>query len=202
MLDGGLPAWKAAGYPAGERRGEAEPARISRRTLREGHGARLRRGVGGARVQRARRSSTRARPPRFRGEAPEPRAGLASGHMPGAKNLPYDRLVEPTGGCVPPDDIRELFAEGGRRSLARPVDHHLRLGRHGRGAALRACADRQGGRGPLRRLLGGMGLAPRRADRHGAGMSAQDRSRPPSPISRWRRRRRICRRCRPRRRSR
>ena len=36
-----------------------------------------------------------ARPPaRFRGEAPEPRPGLRSGHMPGAKNLPFTGLIE------------------------------------------------------------------------------------------------------------
>ena len=31
---------------------------------------------------------------RFAGKAPEPRPGLHSGHMPGAFNVPYDRLLE------------------------------------------------------------------------------------------------------------
>ena len=31
---------------------------------------------------------------RFHGEAPEPRPGLACGHMPGAKNLPYTLLLD------------------------------------------------------------------------------------------------------------
>ncbi len=31
---------------------------------------------------------------RFRAEAPEPRPGLRSGHMPGAKNLPFTEIVE------------------------------------------------------------------------------------------------------------
>lgn len=31
---------------------------------------------------------------RFSGETPEPRIGLKSGHIPGSRNLPFDRLVE------------------------------------------------------------------------------------------------------------
>jgi thiosulfate/3-mercaptopyruvate sulfurtransferase len=39
-----------------------------------------------------------ARPgPRFSGEVPEPRAGLASGHMPGAKSLPSSTLITADG---------------------------------------------------------------------------------------------------------
>ena len=43
------------------------------------------------------RSSTPARADRFRGEAPEPRPGLRSGHIPGAKNVPYGELLNPDG---------------------------------------------------------------------------------------------------------
>jgi thiosulfate/3-mercaptopyruvate sulfurtransferase len=31
---------------------------------------------------------------RFRGEAPEPRPGLRTGHMPGSLNLPFSQIVE------------------------------------------------------------------------------------------------------------
>ena len=41
---------------------------------------------------------------RFRGEAPEPRAGLRGGHMPGAYNLPYNELLDPTAGTMLPAD--------------------------------------------------------------------------------------------------
>jgi thiosulfate/3-mercaptopyruvate sulfurtransferase len=34
---------------------------------------------------------------RFSGEEPDPRPGVAPGHIPGAKNLPYDRLFNPDG---------------------------------------------------------------------------------------------------------
>ncbi len=47
---------------------------------------------------------------RFRGEAPEPREGLRSGHMPGAKNLPFDRLYEADGTMKSIEALRALFA--------------------------------------------------------------------------------------------
>jgi thiosulfate/3-mercaptopyruvate sulfurtransferase len=49
---------------------------------------------------------------RFRGEAPEPRAGLRSGHMPGALNVPYTALIE-NGALVSPQRIAQALAAGG-----------------------------------------------------------------------------------------
>jgi len=49
---------------------------------------------------------------RFSGKAAEPRPGLRSGHMPGALNLPYTRLVE-NGRLVPRERIDAAFAEAG-----------------------------------------------------------------------------------------
>jgi thiosulfate/3-mercaptopyruvate sulfurtransferase len=54
-----------------------------------------------------------ARPaPRFAGEAPEPRAGLRSGHMPGARNVPFGGLIE-DGRLVAADRVREIFRSAG-----------------------------------------------------------------------------------------
>ncbi|MDO5641011.1 MAG: rhodanese-like domain-containing protein, partial [Paracoccus sp. (in: a-proteobacteria)] len=58
--------------------------------------------------------------PRFRGEAPEPRAGLRSGHMPGAKNLPFDRLYAEDGTLRPTDALRAAF-QAAFVDLSRPV---------------------------------------------------------------------------------
>ena len=51
---------------------------------------------------------------RFRGEAPEPRAGLRGGHMPGAFNLPYNELLDPkTGTMLPADKLAARIAASG-----------------------------------------------------------------------------------------
>jgi len=50
---------------------------------------------------------------RFRGEAPEPRAGLRSGHMPGAKNTPFDTLLNQDGTMKSPEALQEVFAAAG-----------------------------------------------------------------------------------------
>ena len=55
-----------------------------------------------------------ARPaPRFAGEAPEPRPGLKSGHMPGSRNVPFDRLQDENGELADVETIRTVFAEAG-----------------------------------------------------------------------------------------
>lgn len=50
---------------------------------------------------------------RFAGTEPEPRAGLRSGHMPGAKNLPQTDLFNPDGTWKKGADLRAAFANAG-----------------------------------------------------------------------------------------
>ncbi len=50
---------------------------------------------------------------RFTATEPEPRAGLRGGHIPGSKNLPFDRLFNEDGTYKPVEAIRTLFAEAG-----------------------------------------------------------------------------------------
>jgi thiosulfate/3-mercaptopyruvate sulfurtransferase len=110
ILDGGLPKWKAEGRPT-----DHGP---SRRTPRK-FNAELNTAVvaGVTDVQMALLDRTAqvvdARPAtRFRGEDPEPRPGIRSGHMPGAKNVPVTGLIE-DGRLITPDRIREKFTAGG-----------------------------------------------------------------------------------------
>ena len=86
ILDGGLPKWKAEGRPL-ERGAARRPPRRFEAKLDAAVVA------SAADVQRALDQKSAqvvdARPAdRFRGEAPEPRAGVRSGHMPGALNVP------------------------------------------------------------------------------------------------------------------
>ena len=58
---------------------------------------------------------------RFTGTAPEPRAGLRSGHMPNAMNVPVTDLIAPqTGKLKPLADLRALF-EGAGLDFAKPA---------------------------------------------------------------------------------
>ena len=53
-----------------------------------------------------------ARPPgRFTGEAPEPRADLSSGHMPGARNVPAGAVVNADGTLKSKAELEPLFGD-------------------------------------------------------------------------------------------
>ena len=117
ILDGGLPKWKSEGRPIES----GEVKRMPRHfTARLDHSAVA--GVGD--VQKALASGAaqvvdaRAAE-RFRGDAPEPRAGLRSGHMPGALNVPYTTLLE-DGRLRPREELAAAFAGGGV-DTAKPV---------------------------------------------------------------------------------
>lgn len=90
ILDGGLPVWKAEGRPL-----EAGEQKRAPATFTPNFDASL--VADAAQVLRSLESDGQvidARgAERFHGRAPEPRAGLRSGHMPGAKNLPYTAVI-------------------------------------------------------------------------------------------------------------
>jgi thiosulfate/3-mercaptopyruvate sulfurtransferase len=111
VLDGGLPKWVAEGRPV-----ESGPPAPVRPALFE---ARLipdlladidavRAALAGeAQVVDARAAD------RFQGLAPEPRPGLRSGHMPGALNLPFPRILESDGTLKPRADLEAAFRAAG-----------------------------------------------------------------------------------------
>lgn len=112
ILDGGLPAWKRAGLAL--EAGEADPAPSSFNAVLAEDAVRDMAQVAAALASNC-ESVVDARPSaRFDGAAPEPRQGLARGHMPGARNLPIDRLVDAADGrLVSPERIREEFQSAG-----------------------------------------------------------------------------------------
>ncbi|RJT38546.1 3-mercaptopyruvate sulfurtransferase [Mesorhizobium waimense] len=56
---------------------------------------------------------------RFAGTEPEPRAGIRSGHMPGARNVPVTGLAE-NGELLPKDRLRKVIEDAGI-DLSKPV---------------------------------------------------------------------------------
>jgi thiosulfate/3-mercaptopyruvate sulfurtransferase len=51
--------------------------------------------------------------PRFEGGEADPRSGVAPGHAPGARNLPFGSLYSDDGRFKPIDEIERLFADAG-----------------------------------------------------------------------------------------
>jgi thiosulfate/3-mercaptopyruvate sulfurtransferase len=110
ILDGGMPKWKADNRPL--EGGEVKPtAKKFDAEMKTGLVAML------GDMQMAFNNNSAqvvdARPAdRFRGEAPEPRPGLSSGHMPGAFNVPSASIIE-DGRLVAPERLKKTFADAG-----------------------------------------------------------------------------------------
>ena len=117
ILDGGLPAWEAAGLPTedGEvRRPERHfTARFDHSAVRDIAAMRAIVATKSAQIADARSAG------RFGGTEPEPRAGLRGGHMPGAASVPFGLLIE-NGKLKQPEAIRAIF-EGRGVDLSRPI---------------------------------------------------------------------------------
>lgn len=112
VLDGGLRAWKAAGLPL--ETGPALPPAAAQATVAfNPERVRNLAGVASALAHRSAQVVDARSAARFRGEAPEPRPGLRSGHMPGALNLPFDRLLTPEGTLKPPAGLAAEFVAAG-----------------------------------------------------------------------------------------
>ncbi len=108
VLNGGLPKWLAEGRPTTSQISPIKDVAYATgeplaqvRNAGEVHGAL---GRGDTIVIDARPAE------RFVGRAPEPRPGLRSGHMPGARNLPHSTLLADDGTMLGVDDIKALFA--------------------------------------------------------------------------------------------
>ena len=108
VLDGGLPAWRAAGHavaPVAEdldREGDVEVRWESTR-FRNARFVERRLNAGDP-VLDARSAE------RFTGEVEDPREGVRAGHIPGAKSLPFTEL-ERDGHMLPVKELRERIAE-------------------------------------------------------------------------------------------
>ena len=117
ILDGGVDRWRREARPL-----TAEPTRVAPNVFyadfdgqRVASLADMRKIVedGGVQIADARPAG------RFAGTDPEPRAGVRSGHMPGAKSLPATSLSR-DGSLLPLDELRDAVQKAGI-DLDRPV---------------------------------------------------------------------------------
>jgi thiosulfate/3-mercaptopyruvate sulfurtransferase len=92
ILDGGLPRWVEEGRKLTQRETPRPKVRFTARLdhtlVAEAFDVKKALESKSAQIVDARSAE------RFKGHAPEPRPGLRSGHMPGAANLPFGRLIE------------------------------------------------------------------------------------------------------------
>jgi thiosulfate/3-mercaptopyruvate sulfurtransferase len=112
VLNGGLPKWKREGRPL-------EDGPPSMRTARHFTARRHAEFVrdtadmlGIVEDHSVQIVDARA-PERFAGSAPEPRQGLRSGHIPGARNVPFGRLINRDGTLKSQAELEATFAEAG-----------------------------------------------------------------------------------------
>lgn len=110
ILEGGLPAWTAAGLPLETGATRRPAARFTPRF--EGSlvadAAQVLSALETGTIQLVDARSAE----RFAGKVAEPRPGLRSGHMPGARNLPYGALIE-DGRLKASPAIEAAFAKAG-----------------------------------------------------------------------------------------
>ena len=118
VLDGGLPKWIAEGHPVesgwpqrphGEFKAHYQAGLVRDLDL-------VRAALAGGTEQ-----LVDARPAaRFTGETPEPRPGLRSGHMPGARSVPSASVITAEGTLTDAASLERIFTEAGV-ALDRPI---------------------------------------------------------------------------------
>ncbi|OIQ40060.1 MAG: 3-mercaptopyruvate sulfurtransferase [Roseobacter sp. MedPE-SWde] len=111
VLDGGLPKWVAEGREIEDLppviRDRHMTVRVQNHLVRDVTQVSSAAKLGDHEIIDARAAA------RFRGEVPEPRAGLRAGHIPGSKNTPYSDLLNANGTMKDPDELRGIFAAAG-----------------------------------------------------------------------------------------
>ena len=111
VLDGGLPKWLAEGRETEDLppviRDRHMTVRVQNHLVRDVTQVSSAAKLGDHEIIDARAAT------RFRGEVPEPREGLRSGHIPGSKNTPYTDLLQTDGTLKEPEELRSVFETAG-----------------------------------------------------------------------------------------
>jgi len=119
VLDGGLPKWQAEGRPLDTAVPSPPPRRFTARfdpaLVRDKRAL-----IENVSTRREQVVDARAAG-RFDGSAPDPRPGLRSGHIPGSRNVPYERVTDPhTRQLKNAEELSQLFRDAGV-ALDRPI---------------------------------------------------------------------------------
>jgi len=108
LLDGGLPAWKAAGNETTDMKTNTIVgdfvAKFEKGSVTSLADMREQVASGSHQVLDARGAG------RFAGSDPEPRAGMRAGHMPGATNVPFPSLLNEDGTFRSNEELSTLFS--------------------------------------------------------------------------------------------
>jgi thiosulfate/3-mercaptopyruvate sulfurtransferase len=118
VLDGGLPKWQAEGRALEDMAPMIRDRHMTAR--RQAHLVRDVTQVAAAVKLKDTEVVDARSAPRFRGEEPEPRAGLRAGHIPGSRNVPYRAVLSEDGTMKSPEALRAVFEAAGT-DLSKPV---------------------------------------------------------------------------------
>lgn len=119
VLDGGLPAWRAAGLPLTPKTAVPQPVSFTARFRPELFKQRedmLANITDGAFTVLDARD-----PRRFSGELPEPRPGMASGHIPGARSTFFGDLIDPATGRLRTAAALKQHFDSENIQLSKPI---------------------------------------------------------------------------------
>lgn len=118
VLDGGFPKWQAEGRAIEDMppiiRDRHMTVRRQNQMIKDVTQVAAAAKLGDYEILDARSAAS------FRGEAPEPRAGLRAGHIPGSKNVPYTDLLKADMTMKDPNALRAVFAAAGV-DMTKPV---------------------------------------------------------------------------------
>lgn len=98
ILDGGLPAWLKAGYPATTKTGAKAPAPSDYKAAYLPQLYKDRADMVDNLSSKKFLVLDARDPKRYSGEMQEPRPGMEGGHIPGSVNVPYASLIDPASG--------------------------------------------------------------------------------------------------------
>ncbi|XP_043909682.1 thiosulfate sulfurtransferase-like [Protopterus annectens] len=111
VLNGGFKNWLNEGYPVDSGTGKSTSAKFQA-TLNRSPVVKFEDMVKNLESKQYQVVDTRSEG-RFQGTELEPRKGILSGHIPGAKNIPYYMLLNKNGTMKTEDELRELLKENG-----------------------------------------------------------------------------------------